>query len=339
MAAAISVIIVNYNGRHLLGECLDSLRAQTFRDFETIVVDNASADGSAEFVKENYPEVTVLRNEANLGYGGGNNAGIRVSKGKYVVLLNNDTKVDPLWLQRLYEVAEKDTATGMCASKIMNYYQPGVFDNAGLVMYRDGIARGRGRLERDAGQYDSVEEVFFPSGCAALYSKAMLDEIGLFDEDFFLYLDDVDIGLRGRLAGWKCVYVPGAVVYHKYSATTEPYSPLKASLVERNRLWVVIKYFPLWMILTSPFHTFVRYVLQGYGVLSGRGAGSRMVRSHSVSGSIKVLFKAYLSALKGFGTIRGKRREMKKLKRVGDREMADWFRRFGIGAKEVALKE
>jgi GT2 family glycosyltransferase len=262
-----------------------------------------------------------------------------MSRGSYVALLNNDTKVDPQWLHRLVHTAEKDNRTGMCASKIMNYYQPGVFDNTGLIMYRDGIARGRGRLERDTGQYDAKEEVFFPSGCAGLYRKAMLDEIGLLDEDFFLYVEDVDIGLRGRLAGWRCVYVQDAVVYHKYSATTEPYSPLKAYLVERNRIWVVLKCFPPGMILVSPFYTLLRYVMQGYGALTGKGASGRLMKSTSAARTLGILLKAYITALCGLGGILRKRRETMRLKRIENREFRAWFRRFGVGVKEVSLKE
>jgi GT2 family glycosyltransferase len=335
----VSVIIVNYNGLSHLKECLDSLREQTFRDCEVIFVDNASSDGSVGFVKENYPEVKIIKNQRNLGYGGGNNAGIRESRGKYIVLLNNDTKADPQWLQKLVEAAQKDETTGMCASKILNYYHPGMIDNTGLLMYRDGIARGRGRLEKDIGQYDVEEEVFFPSGCACLYRKAMLDEIGPLDEDFFLYVEDVDIGLRGRLAGWRCVYVPGAVVYHKYSATTEPYSPLKAYLVERNRIWVVLKCFPLKMVLISPFHTLLRYIMQGYGALTGKGAGGRLMESTSVFKTLGILMKAYITALCGLGGILRKRREIMKLKRIENREFRAWSRRFGVGVKEVSLKE
>lgn len=335
----VTVIIVNYNGLSHLKECLDSLRVQTLRDFEVILVDNASSDGSVGFVKENYPEVKIIKNQRNLGYGGGNNAGIKVSRGKYVVLLNNDTKVDPQWLQKLVEAAQKDETIGMCASKILNYYHPGIIDNAGLLMYRDGIGRGRGRLEKDTGQYNSEEEVFFPSGCAGLYRRAMLDEIGPLDEDFFLYVEDVDIGLRGRLAGWRCVYVPDAVVYHKYSATTEPYSPLKAYLVERNRIWVVLKCFPPGMILVSPFYTLLRYIMQGYGALTGKGASGRLMESTSVSKTLATLMKAYITALAGLGRMLGKRREMKGVKKIGKSEFRMWFRRFGVGAKEVSLKE
>lgn len=335
----ISVIIVNFNGLAHLEECLDSLREQTFRDFEIILVDNASADHSVPFVKDNYAEVTVIENRENLGYGGGNNAGIKASSGKYLALLNNDTKVDPRWLQRLVETAEKDEKIGMCASKILNYYHPEIIDNTGLLMYRDGIGRGRGRLEKDIGQYDAEEEVFFPSGCAALYRRAMLDEIGLLDEGFFLYVEDVDIGLRARIAGWRCFYVPEAMVYHKYSATAEPYSPLKANLVERNRIWVVLKCFPIRMILVSPFYTLLRYIVQGYGALTGKGASGRLMESTSIFKVLGILMKAYIAALGGFSKIRGKRREVMRTKKVSNREISGWFSRFGISAGELALKQ
>jgi len=335
----ISVVIVNYNGVRLLTDCLDSLRLQTFRDFEVIFVDNASSDESVVFVTDNYPEVKVIVNSENLGYGGGNNTGIISSKGKYVALLNNDTRVDARWLDRLHAAAEKDRAIGMCASKILNYYHPEIIDNTGLLIYRDGIARGRGRLEKDAGQYALEEEVFFPSGCAGLYRREMLDEIGLFDEDFFLYVDDVDIGLRARMAGWKCLYVPDAVVYHKYSATTEPYSPLKAYLVERNRIWVVIKCFPLGMAAESLFYTMLRYIMQGYGIATGKGAGSRLVRSGSGLASVFILLRAYLSAFRKFSNMVRKRKRIMAAKKVSKREISLWFRRFGIGARELALKD
>ncbi len=339
MKKTVSVIIVNYNGAHLLKECLESLRGQTYKDFEIVLVDNASTDGSVSLVKDTYPEVTVIENRENLGYGGGNNAGIRQSHGKYVVLLNNDTKADPRWLEKLVVPVGKDNGVGMCASKIMDYYHPDIIDNTGLLIYPDGVARGRGRLEKDAGQYSREEEVLFPSGCAGLYRKDMLEEIGLFDEDFFLYVDDVDIGFRARLAGWTCIYVPEAIVYHKYSATTEPYSALKAYLVERNRIWVVMKCFPAGLAFASIFSTLLRYLMQGYGIVTGKGAGSRLVRSGPGAGSAGILVRAYVSAFRNFDKMLGKRKHISKTRKVSIGEIASWFTKFGIGVKELALKD
>jgi GT2 family glycosyltransferase len=335
----ISVIIVNYNGKHLLEECLHSLTEQVFKDFEVILVDNASSDGSVEFVRAAFPKVRVVVERENRGYGGGNNAGIRVSKGKYVVFLNNDTKADSRWLTELFAAAEKDERIGMFASRIMNYYDPGIIDNTGLLMYRDGIARGRGRLERHSGKYAKKDEVFFPSGCAGMYRRNMLDEVGFFDEDFFLYLEDIDIGLRAQLAGWRCLYVPDAVVYHKYSATVGPFSPSKAYLVERNRLWIVFKYFPVSMAIMSFWYALLRYLVQAYGVVAGKGAGSRLAREQSVLTGIKVLVKAYIDGFGRLGHMLAKRKEIMTLKKISTSDMRGLFRSFSIGVIETALKE
>ena len=140
--------------------------------------------------------------------------------------------------------AEADPRVGMCASKILTYDDPRVIDSVGLLLFRDGLGRGRGRLQRDVGAFNKPEDVLLPSGCAALYRRAMLDEIGLFDEAFFMYCEDVDLGLRGRVAGWRCRFVPDAVVRHRYSASAGRYSLRKVFLVERNRIWVMVKYFP-----------------------------------------------------------------------------------------------
>ena len=335
----ISVIIVNYNGFGLLKECLDSLRGQTFRDFEIILVDNASSDGSVELVEERYPEVSLIKNRKNYGYGIGNNRGIAAAKGKYIVLLNNDANADPHFLEALIKTAGNNNRVGMFAPKILNYFNRDIIDSAGLIMYRDGIARGRGRLEKDRGQYNNIEEVIFPSGCACLYSREMLNDIGSFDEDLFLYLDDVDMGLRARIAGWKCKYVPNAIVYHKYSATTKPYSALKGFMVERNRIWIMIKYFPISMIVLSPFFTIIRYAHYIYGIWMRKGIGIKVARSEPVYKIVWVIIKAYFSAFKGVRNMLKKRNEMIKLKRVSNDEITEWFRRFGLGVKEVSLKE
>lgn len=158
---AISVIILNYNGEHLLKECLDSLREQIFRDFEVIFVDNGSTDGSVAFAAGNYPEVRIVENMKNLGFGEGNNVGMRLAEGRYIALLNNDTKTHPEWLQRLFEAAERSSETfGMWASKILFHDKPDTIDTAGHLMYPDGQNIGRGRGEIDKGQYDREEEVF-----------------------------------------------------------------------------------------------------------------------------------------------------------------------------------
>ncbi len=335
-----SVIVLNWNGKRFLDECLSSLRAQTYKDFEVILVDNGSNDGSVEFIKGKYGGlVTLIENERNLGFATGNNQGIRAAKGDYILLLNNDTKVDPRWMEKLVKVAEEDRTVGMCASKILCYDDPRVIDNVGHLIYRDGLNRGRGRLEKDMGQYEEIEEVLFPSGCAALYRREMLEEIGLFDDDFFAYGDDTDLGLRGRWAGWRCLYVPQAVVYHKYSGSTGSYSPFKAFYVERNRVWIALKFFPLRLLYKTPYYTLKRFILQAYGALFHRGAAGKFTEEFSAGELLVVLIKAYFSALGGMPKIWRSRKEIRKFKRVSNKEIISWFDKYGISAREIALKE
>ena len=145
----------------------------------------------------------------------------------------------------------------------------------------------------DTGQYEKMEEIFFPPGCGGMFRKAVFDEIGLFDEDFFAYGDDAEIGIRARLAGWSCYYVPKAVLYHKNPESTGQYSPFKAFYVERNRFWITIKYFPLAVLALSPFFTFCRFVLQAYGALTHQGAAGRFTEIYSPFRLVSILFRAY----------------------------------------------
>ena len=336
----VSVVIVNWNGKHLLGECLDSLAARHAGDVEIVVVDNGSRDGSAEYVQEQYPGVQLVGLPENVGFAGGNNAGIAIARGKYVALLNNDTRADADWLPNLLQEAEAGPRTiGMWASKILSYDQPDVIDNVGLLLYPDGIGRGMGRLEKDRGQYDVPGEAFFPSGCAGLYRREMLDQIGLLDEEFFAYADDVDLGLRGRLAGWECRFVPSAKVYHKYSSSSSAYSPFKAFLVERNRIWVLLKYFPLELVFISPFFTFLRLLVHLSGAVTGQGASGKFSRQQSVLKAPLILLKAWCSALAAVPRICRERGAFSSLRRLGRPGFYRLLCRYRISAREVALKE
>lgn len=336
----VSVIILNWNGKRFLHDCLSSLKRQTFADFEVILVDNGSRDGSTEFIKRNFGDfVKLIENKANYGFAGGNNIGISNAKGRYIVLLNNDTRADPQFLKQLVCVAEQYPRVGMCAAKVYIDSGQKIIDTVGHLLYRDGLNRGRGRLELDTGQYDTTEEVLFPSGCAALYKKEMLDEVGLLDEDFFAYGDDTDIGLKARLGGWTCLYVPRAVVYHKYSGSTSAYSPMKAFLVERNRIWIAIKYFPLGVLLLNPYYTLIRYVLQAYGALAHKGAAGRFTEQYSHLKLLAILLKAYIAAIQGLPKMWQKRKRIQEQTKVSKRRVYSWFDRFAIGAKELALKD
>ncbi|MCA9917284.1 MAG: glycosyltransferase family 2 protein [Anaerolineales bacterium] len=244
MSASVSVIVVNWNGRHHLQTCLTALLGQTHPNFEIILVDNGSTDGSKAFVRENFPSVRLIELPENVGFAQGNNIGIRESTADYIALLNNDTKAEPHWLAALVETAESNPNVGSFAAKLLFWDRPETINSAGICLDRAGIAWDRlGGQPTDQPQPTPVP-IFGASGGAALYRRTMLNEIGLFDDDFFAYLEDVDLAWRARLAGWDCLYVDTAVVLHHHSATAIEGSPFKNRLLGRNKIWTLLKNYP-----------------------------------------------------------------------------------------------
>jgi GT2 family glycosyltransferase len=223
----VSVIIVNHNRAELLLECLQSVVAQTYRNLEILIVDNGSSDHSDQAAKS-FADARInwIPLEKNLGFAGGCNVGIRRARGEFVALLNNDAVAGEDWIEQLMVPLLDDPDTGMCASKIL-FHGEDVIDKVGHLIYLDGQNRGRGTGERDTGQYDRREETLFPDGCAALYRRELMEQVGGFDEEFFAYGDDADLGIRIRLLGSRCQYVPEAIVYHRHSSTLGSYSPQK----------------------------------------------------------------------------------------------------------------
>jgi len=240
---AVSIIIVNWNGRQHLARCLPSLLAQSYRDFEIILVDNASTDGSAAFVREHYPQVRLLENDQNLGFAAPNNQGIRAARGPCIVTLNNDTELPPDWLQALVEAAQAHPEVGAFASLVLFDDRRTLIDSAGLSVTLAGMGC-QNRMGEDARRVTGPEEVFGACAAAALYRRALLDDVGLFDEDYFAYYEDVDLAWRARLLGWRALLVPGARAYHVHSATGGRGTPLKRRLINRNKVWTVLKDYP-----------------------------------------------------------------------------------------------
>ncbi len=238
----VSVIIPNWNGTRYLAPCLASLRKQRFGDFEVIVVDNASTDDSVEMVQRDYPEVRLVRLPTNKGLTGGVNAGIAEARGDIIVLLNNDTEVDENWLAELVGALDAHPEASMAASKMRLFDRRDVIHSAGDYYRTDGIPGNRGVWEEDTGQYDNNDHVFGPCGGAAAYRRSLLDQIGLFDEDLFMYCEDVDMAWRAQLAGHRCVFAPGAVVYHHLSATGG--GTLASFYTGRNTIYVIAKNYP-----------------------------------------------------------------------------------------------
>lgn len=246
MSPDVSVIVPNFNGAAVLGDCLASLARQSCAAFEVIIVDNGSHDGSADSAERIVPGTRVIRNPRNEGYCAAANQGIRASSAEFVVILNNDTVADPCWLERLVSAVRRDERIGACSSKQFSAACNGVIDSTGMAVFKGGYARNRGRGERDSGQYDRETEVFGVAGAAALYRRRMLDRIGLFDEDFFAYQEEFDLCWRARLAGWKCVYAADAVVAHVGGMTAARNDEgFLVYQMERNRILVLIKDYPV----------------------------------------------------------------------------------------------
>jgi GT2 family glycosyltransferase len=238
----LSAIIPNWNGARYLPTCLDSLRHQTYPNLEIILVDNASTDESVALVRRDYPEATLVQLDENLGLTGGINRGIQVARGDIIAPLNNDTEVAPAWAQALVTALLDHPAAGMAASKMLLFDQRDTLHSAGDAYGVDGIPINRGVWQKDEGQFDADEYIWGGCGGAVAYRRAMLDDIGLLDEDLFMYCEDVDLNWRAQLAGYKCVFAPQAVVYHHLSATGG--GEIASFYTGRNTLWVLAKNYP-----------------------------------------------------------------------------------------------
>lgn len=215
----ISVVVPTWNARALLHLPLDSLRRQSHRDFEVIVVDDASPDDTVEFLAREYPEVRVVRLERNRGFPGAVNAGIRAATGGAVALLNNDAAADEEWLARLDAALQHHPEAGMVACRILVYHHREYLDSAGIYATTSGSVGNRGAYGLDGPQWRRPEWVLGPNGAAGAYRREVFDDVGLFDEDHGAYHEDTDIALRAQLRGYRCLYVPEAVCFHVGSAS------------------------------------------------------------------------------------------------------------------------
>jgi GT2 family glycosyltransferase len=250
----VSVIVVSWNGREYLGPCLDALRAQRGIDFEVILVDNASTDGTSEFVRTHYPGVRMVELPHNLGFAGGNNAGARDARAPWLAFLNNDTVPEPDWLARLHAGVRSNTHFQLATSRIVYMHDATVVDSAGDGMYRSGGAFKR----HHGGRADDARasgEVFGICGAACLIERSVFEELGGFDEHFFASHEDVDLSYRARLRGYRCAYVADAVVRHHGSATLGTVSAFSVYQGQRNLEWVYLKNTPGSLLLrTLPGH-------------------------------------------------------------------------------------
>jgi GT2 family glycosyltransferase len=242
----LSIIIPNWNGAKFLPTCCDALARQTYHNLEILVVDNDSHDGSQELLKKRYPQVKLIELPENRGFTGACNAGMRAAKGDLIALLNNDTEADSGWVAAVVDAFDRHPEIGAVASKMLLFDKRDHIHTAGDFFTTDGRAGNRGVWQRDEGQFDREEYVFSACGGSSVYRKAMLDQIGLLDDDFFFSGEDVDLGWRAQLAGWRCLYMPKAIVYHHLSATG---GGTTASYYDgRNLIFIIAKNYPseLW---------------------------------------------------------------------------------------------
>lgn len=308
---ATSVIVLNWNGRQYLPECLAALAAQTCRDFEVILVDNGSTDGSADLVRDQFPWVKLVELPENVGFAEGNNRGLAAARGEFLVALNNDTRVEADFLAALLAAAQAAPKAGMVAAKMLNYFEPGRIDAVALKIGVNGLGYNIGVGEEDAGQYDGGVGAFGPCGGAALYRRAMVESVGFFDPDFFAYYEDFDLAWRGRLAGWDCACAPKAVVYHVHSATSGEYSPFKVYQTHRNKWFVIAKNWPGALVLRHlPALVFADAASFALALARGRGGAA---------------LRARLDVLRNLQKLLRKRRAVQGTRRLSDREVAALF--------------
>lgn len=281
----VTVIIPNYNGIKYIRDCMDALLAQSMPDFDIIVVDNASTDGSIEVVEEEYKSAIVKKLDQNYGFSHAVNVGIAMTKTKYLILLNNDTKVDKDFVAELVKAISAHDDTFSVSSKMLQMSNPDIIDGAGDLYCALGWAFSLGK-DKSKDKYDKEAVVFSACGGASIYRKDIFDQIGYFDELHFSYLEDVDVGYRAKIMGYKNRYTPKAIVYHAGSGTTgSRYNSFKVRLAARNSWYVIYKNMPTWqIILNLPFFLFgfgvkaLFFILKGFGreYLSGMKRGYLM---------------------------------------------------------------
>jgi GT2 family glycosyltransferase len=249
----LSIVIPNWNGKKFLAGCLNSLADQTYSKLEVIVVDNGSHDGSVEFLQDNYPHVKLALFAKNTGFSVAVNRGIKESTGEFIALLNNDTIVDSRWAEELIKAMNEHAEIASAGCKMLAYDDHGMLDGAGDGYRRGGLPGRIGHRERDTGRFNVPRYILGACGGAAVYRRSLFDDIGLFDDDYFAYLEDVDFGLRAQSAGYKCYYVPTAIVYHLGCGTTgSGYNPLVVRLSSQNNINTIVKNIPgplLWKFL------------------------------------------------------------------------------------------
>lgn len=315
----VSVVIPNWNGLRHLPECMETLAAQSFKGFEVILVDNASSDESVAWMIGNHTETVVIERADNGGFSKAVNEGILAARGEYVALLNNDTAVDPGWLEALVQALDSYSDYDLAASKMVLYYEPARLNAAGDIFRLASMAGANRGFGEPPSAYDKIERVLGACAGAAMYRRGLFDEVGLFDEDFFLMHEDTDFNLRCLIAGKRCLYVPGAQVRHKWRSSigAEPESQM-TRLLRRNEAFVAAKDLPARVL-------FPEMLLWGWRMFRNT-IPLRPSKWRLIPRLVRDSFGWFRAEIDGFRRGLAKRRSVWSLQAITTREIVRWLR-------------
>jgi GT2 family glycosyltransferase/predicted phosphodiesterase len=316
-----AIIIVSWNGKKYLKDCFDSLKAQSKKDFKVIFVDNGSEDGSADFVRENYLEteflnLDIIRLEKNTGFSFGYNKGIKRALEdeniNYIVVLNNDTKLDEKFVEKMVDCAERNPDAGSIQPKVVNFFEKGKIDCAGIYISRDGTAHNRG-YGKDAEKYGEEKEIFGANGTASLFTRKALERTQFkkgeyFDNDYFAFYEDVDLAWRIRKIGLKSYYCPNAVVWHIHSGTAGKASLLKAYYLHRNYFFTVFKNYPCRKLAKTLFWRFMSYIQLILNAFQKKKREAEFVKGYGKGRVAATILSAWVSVILNLLGLFGKRK-------------------------------
>lgn len=336
----IAVIIANWNGKKYLKDCFDSLLTQTCKNFKIIFVDNGSDDGSADFVREIYPETEIIQLEKNTGFAKGYNIGMAKALEdeniKYAIVLNNDTKLHENFIENMLDCSRRHPEAGSIQPKILNFFEKNKIDCTGILLSFDGVATNRGYRETDRGQFEKEEEIFGANAAAVLFARETLEKTQLrpgeyFDNSYFAFYEDADLAWRMRMAGFKSFYCPKAVVYHVHSATANRISGFRAYYLNRNRFFMLIKNYPLCrlamiLLILTP----IRYIFLFFRVIMKKGRKGAEFSGQKKLAVAKEILRAWGSVIANIPILIKKRRIIQKNKKVNCGEIRRWFRSYKV---------
>lgn len=301
----VSVLLVNWNGLDLLKDCLPTLKSQTYSNFELIVVDNGSQDGSQGYVRQIFPDALIIQLDKNYGFSKPNNMGFRKATGEYILTLNNDISLEHDFLAKIVAFMDSQSNEIYAVNpKVLYFYQRNLINTIGIKLLPNGGGVHIGKNSSSKSNNDVIDVFGVCAGCA-LYRKASIVKLGLFfDESYFAYLEDIDLSIRAYIMGYKSKYFPGSVCYHKHSATANKMPLFKIYLIERNRIRNLIKYYPVEYILLEPIITF-RILIRAFGKYnceSGLSVDQKNLFK-DIGKLIKIVVKARLSSFKEFTSL------------------------------------